>query len=836
MKKIISLIISVIMILGMIPLSVSAVTTLSIVQIGDIKAPVPGFTPDYDATYGTGYNFTTELDQDGQYMCYGVTWVDETAGRTLSTDDTFIDGHVYRVAVIVKAQPGYQFSRVDNYTTNIAGGINGKQGQTYVVSGWFAGEYVGVTYTFESCSYTRVSSVKITDLTVPASGGKFDFEATPADSTYKITNIFWKDLTTGLFMDEDDVAVAGHQYEVEIWVLVNNGYRFKLDNNDYLDITAKIGAYNATVAESFSDMSATISDRYIVPDDITTVTVSGIDAPVNGATADTTASCGSGYKIKEIVWVDSTGEYSEWEYGITQFKPGRVYTVQVALETISNYRFVMDGPYNDVKGKLNGNTAIVYGSHSSTEVTIGYEFGATEKEIISSVSLTDIAAPVTGATPDTEITCSDGVKITKVDWVDTTGEYADYVHGITKFEPERKYTVQVTVETLDGYEYRMDMGYTDITGTVNGNTATVYGSHSETEVTIGYEFNATEKEIISSVALTDIDAPVTGATADTTVTVGDGYKVKEIVWVDTTGEYAEWEYGITEFKPGRKYTVQVALETLDGYEFLVVGGYNEVTGTVNGNTATVYGSHSETEVTVGYEFPATEMAAPTVISAVSVSGVEAPVTGATADTIVTCGEGYKVKEIVWVDTTGEYAEWEYGITEFKAGREYTVQITIEALDGYELRVVGGYTEITGTINGKDAIVYGSHSEKEVAIGFEFPATEAGAMHKHSPGEWTVVKAAEIGVEGKEQKTCTECGEVLEERVIPALKNPDEDIMLGDVNKDGKITAADARLALRISATLVTPTDYQKKAADMNGDGKITAADARKILRKSAQLE
>ena len=46
MKKIISLIISVIMILGMIPLSVSAVTTLSIVQIGDIKEPVPGFTPD----------------------------------------------------------------------------------------------------------------------------------------------------------------------------------------------------------------------------------------------------------------------------------------------------------------------------------------------------------------------------------------------------------------------------------------------------------------------------------------------------------------------------------------------------------------------------------------------------------------------------------------------------------------------------------------------------------------------------------------------------------------------------------------------------------------------
>ena len=61
-------------------------------------------------------------------------------------------------------------------------------------------------------------------------------------------------------------------------------------------------------------------------------------------------------------------------------------------------------------------------------------------------------------------------------------------------------------------------------------------------------------------------------------------------------------------------------------------------------------------------------------------------------------------------------------------------------------------------------------------------------------------------------------------------------MLGDVNKDGKITAADARLALRVSAKLETLTDYILRVADMNKDGKITAADARTILRKSAKLE
>ena len=59
---------------------------------------------------------------------------------------------------------------------------------------------------------------------------------------------------------------------------------------------------------------------------------------------------------------------------------------------------------------------------------------------------------------------------------------------------------------------------------------------------------------------------------------------------------------------------------------------------------------------------------------------------------------------------------------------------------------------------------------------------------------------------------------------------------GDVNGDGKITAVDARLALRGSAKLIELTEQQQKAADINGDGKVTAADARRILRISAKLE
>ena len=63
-----------------------------------------------------------------------------------------------------------------------------------------------------------------------------------------------------------------------------------------------------------------------------------------------------------------------------------------------------------------------------------------------------------------------------------------------------------------------------------------------------------------------------------------------------------------------------------------------------------------------------------------------------------------------------------------------------------------------------------------------------------------------------------------------------EVLLGDIDGNGKVTAEDARLALRASAGLEGLTEEQIKAADMNKDGKITSEDARLILRAAAGLE
>ena len=58
---------------------------------------------------------------------------------------------------------------------------------------------------------------------------------------------------------------------------------------------------------------------------------------------------------------------------------------------------------------------------------------------------------------------------------------------------------------------------------------------------------------------------------------------------------------------------------------------------------------------------------------------------------------------------------------------------------------------------------------------------------------------------------------------------------GDADGNGKVTARDARLALRASARLENLSADRFAAADLNGDGRITAGEARKILRVSAGL-
>lgn len=73
-------------------------------------------------------------------------------------------------------------------------------------------------------------------------------------------------------------------------------------------------------------------------------------------------------------------------------------------------------------------------------------------------------------------------------------------------------------------------------------------------------------------------------------------------------------------------------------------------------------------------------------------------------------------------------------------------------------------------------------------------------------------------------------------IFAAAETAAYDILLGDIDQSGNLSAADARLALRASVNLDQLDEFKTILADVDLNGSVSAADARLILRASVSLE
>lgn len=110
-------------------------------------------------------------------------------------------------------------------------------------------------------------------------------------------------------------------------------------------------------------------------------------------------------------------------------------------------------------------------------------------------------------------------------------------------------------------------------------------------------------------------------------------------------------------------------------------------------------------------------------------------------------------------------------------------------------------------------------------------TETVPMLDTHSFEWVIEKEARPGEAGKKVQKCTVCSARGETMTYTA-------VLLGDADKNGSITAADARFVLRASVDLEKCESGTElfTVCDVDKNKVITASDARLILRASVNLE
>ncbi|MDE7194445.1 MAG: hypothetical protein K2O14_10790 [Oscillospiraceae bacterium] len=134
-------------------------------------------------------------------------------------------------------------------------------------------------------------------------------------------------------------------------------------------------------------------------------------------------------------------------------------------------------------------------------------------------------------------------------------------------------------------------------------------------------------------------------------------------------------------------------------------------------------------------------------------------------------------------------------------------------------------------------------------------SSGSSWHTHKYGDWTVTVSADCQKEGERTRTCRTCGRKDTEAIPRTAHNyiqleyresdgttagytdyicvycsetkREFDIVLGDVDRNGRVNAIDAAVILRAT---VNKTDLEPMLADYNKDGNINALDAAAILK------
>lgn len=288
-----------------------------------ISAPVMDKTPS-DSVY-------ISSDKD-KYETSFVKWYNVTDDRTMSANETFKAGEVYKVTIGVETT-GEQFEFDE--VSNMKAYINGKKVEAVTVSGEDPTYSLAAIYVFEPCS----SLIKEVNLEVmpPVAGmqtGSVPNTLSDAYSIFDPSDIQWYDVTEdNRKMSIGEQFKDGHEYRMVFWVKANDGYEFDLtedfDPNVKANINGKIAVVDKAYDQSPEEVIEVEYNFGVCDSIISLINVYGIILPVAGKSPVTTATVHNPekYFIEKMTWTGPDGVVTEEE----TFVAGEEYELEIKL-------------------------------------------------------------------------------------------------------------------------------------------------------------------------------------------------------------------------------------------------------------------------------------------------------------------------------------------------------------------------------------------------------------------------------------------------------------------------------------------------------------------------
>ena len=215
------------------------------------------------------------------------------------------------------------------------------------------------------------------------------------------------------------------------------------------------------------------------------------------------------------------------------------------------------------------------------------------EQSITTLAIPGVTAPTLGGSPVTTTTATPQHTGT-VTWTPSHNP----------FQADTTYTATITLTPATGFTLQ---GTAANSFTVAGATSVTHDANSGIIMAVFPAIGSPAP--INSVAITNVQTPITGATRITTATATGNFTTSAVTWSPSVG---------TAFAASTQYTASVELTADAGHTF--PAGF---TATINGINAVVSGSLPGNTVTVSLQFPQTAAAAvaPTITSGNPPSGV-----------------------------------------------------------------------------------------------------------------------------------------------------------------------------------------------------------------------